>query len=60
VRTRRTDSRMFGRSKSPITCAGSRRPSRLMISSRTGGAAVAVNASLTGAPTASACAPSSM
>ena len=39
-----TDSSMCGRSKSPITTSGSRSPSRRQISTRTGGAAVAVSA----------------
>ena len=42
VRTWCADRWMCGRSKSPITTTGSRRPSRRMISCRTGGAAVAV------------------
>ena len=40
---------MLGRSKPRTTTAGSRMPSRSMISSRTGGAAVAVSARISGA-----------
>ena len=54
---RRTESRMFGRSKPRTSTTGSRSPSRSTISSRTGGAAVAVSATIVGRPSASAAAP---
>ncbi|WP_223189761.1 hypothetical protein [Nonomuraea terrae] len=55
---RRTSSRMFGRSNPWTTSSGSRSPSRSAISARTGGAAVAVRAAITGRSSASAAAPS--
>ena len=55
---RSTEKRRFGRSNPRISSTGSRSPSRATISSRTGGAAVAVRASTGGRPSASIAAPS--